>query len=492
MANCNIIFAYLSAAALLITLFATNSHVAFSAEQFSTVRVRIDEEGFQFFSKIAHYIVDEEIWKLTFPEITIPIEGGPGTGEVNVTELTLQAFKSPNFSFELAPPNGIIWKSKGGSTKQEAVWLAYYYFIVPIYLSGYVKTKMDDIRVYMQTNLLVENERPQIEISDCSTDVQQVHVYITGGAIQWVVNLFQSQLAFVVKQTIHEKMCDVVRNVVAQVNAALSTLSTQIKLYENFYIKYACTQRPVVTSSYIEDEMVFDVTYGQSNCMLPTKQMDDLIDSRKRMAHIWLSEYVPNCLLQTVYNNGNLTFALTSNTSSGRFATFLRTDCELFAICIGKFFPSLRLMYPNRTTFVLIQLAETPYTSIDANGVRIFANATVDLYLSPVKEQSYRLARLVMNSTMHVIPKVLHRKVVADISNVTVLLREHDSTVGHFNVQVLDVFQKVMGKAVKLIGGAALKIGIPMPLVDNVTISDDAQIVTKNGYIRVDFDFSYG
>lgn len=44
----------------------------------------------------------------------------------------------------------------------------------------------------------------------------------------------------------------------------------------------------------------------------------------------------------------------------------------------------------------------------------------------------------------------------------------------------------------KLIGGMALKIGIPMPLVDNVTIADDAQVVTKNGYIRVDFDFSYG
>lgn len=76
--------------------------------------------------------VDEEIWKLTFPQITIPIEGGPGTGEVNVTELTLRAFKSPTFSFELAPPNGISWQSKGGSTKQEAIWLAGYYYIVPV------------------------------------------------------------------------------------------------------------------------------------------------------------------------------------------------------------------------------------------------------------------------------------------------------------------------------------------------------------------------
>lgn len=57
---------------------------------------------------------------------------------------------------------------------------------------------------------------------------------------------------------------------------------------------------------------------------------------------------------------------------------------------------------------------------------------------------------------------------------------------------MLEILQKLMAKAVKLIGGMALKIGIPMPLVDNVTIADDAQVVTKNGYIRVDFDFSYG
>lgn len=49
-----------------------------------------------------------------------------------------------------------------------------------------------------------------------------------------------------------------------------------------------------------------------------------------------------------------------------------------------------------------------------------------------------------------------------------------------------------MAKFVKSIGGAMLKIGIPIPLVDNVTIANDAEIVTKNGYIRVDFDFTYG
>lgn len=57
MANSCIIFAYFCDITLLTTLFATNYHSILSAEQFSTVRVRFAEEGFQFFSKIAHHVV---------------------------------------------------------------------------------------------------------------------------------------------------------------------------------------------------------------------------------------------------------------------------------------------------------------------------------------------------------------------------------------------------------------------------------------------------
>lgn len=84
--------------------------------------------------------------------------------------------------------------------------MAHSVHVLQIYLSGYVKAQMDDIRVFMQTNLFIRNERPQIEITYCSMDVRQVYVYITGGIIQWVVNLFRTELAVAVRQTIHEKV----------------------------------------------------------------------------------------------------------------------------------------------------------------------------------------------------------------------------------------------------------------------------------------------
>lgn len=44
-------------ACLLIILLHTNYYLLIASEQFSTVRVRIAEEGLHFFSKIAHHIV---------------------------------------------------------------------------------------------------------------------------------------------------------------------------------------------------------------------------------------------------------------------------------------------------------------------------------------------------------------------------------------------------------------------------------------------------
>uniref|UniRef100_A0A8R1Y283 Lipid-binding serum glycoprotein C-terminal domain-containing protein n=1 Tax=Onchocerca volvulus TaxID=6282 RepID=A0A8R1Y283_ONCVO len=473
--------------------FAANCFSRNAAEQFSTVRLRIAENGLRFFSKIAHHIVDDEIWKITFPQITIPIEDGPGTGEVNTTELTLRRFKSPIFSFKLTPPNGISWQSKGGSAELDAIWLLRYYFIAPIYLSGYIRAKMDNIRVYMETNLLVRDEHPQIEVTDCSVDIRKLNVYITGGVLQWIINLFRAQLAVVIKQTIHQEMCDIIRKAIADTNAALLALSTHVKLYKNIYIRYSCKKNPIAMSKYIEGEMVFDVMYGKDECVLPTKQMDSEVHSTKRMAYVWMSEYIPNCLLQTVYNNENLTFAITPSTSGGRFAGFLRTNCGFFEICIGKFLPTLRLRYPNRIVFFFIRLAGAPYTIIDANNIRIFANSTVDLYLpSEKQQQSQRLARLVMNSTIYAIPAISHRKLVGTISNVMIILHEQDSVIGHFSFQTLEFLEKVLAKAVKLFGGTALKIGVPLPLIDSVTISDDAQIITKNGYLHLDFDFIYG
>uniref|UniRef100_A0A183D909 BPI2 domain-containing protein n=1 Tax=Gongylonema pulchrum TaxID=637853 RepID=A0A183D909_9BILA len=124
----------------------------------------------------------------------------------------------------------------------------------------------------------------------------------------------------------------------------------------------------------------------------------------------------------------------------------------LFTICIGKFFPDLSLKYPNRTIDLFIQSAQAPYVSIDEKGIQIYADSTIDLYLSPWKQQTGRLARLGGVFFFYVDE-----------------LPVHSGRSGYFFLPFLEFLEKIMAESVKIIGEAALKVGIPMPLLDNVT-----------------------
>ncbi|VDN06357.1 unnamed protein product [Thelazia callipaeda] len=463
-----------------------------STEEFATVRARLTQEGFIFFSKFGHYIVNEEIGKVTFPEISIPIKDGPGTGNVNVTQLTLLSFESPNITINLRAPTGIIWQTTNGFIKLNGYWLAVYDYVEIIHLSGYVEAKISDIRAYLQTNFEVKNNRPQLEITHCFTEVLDLEVYVTGGVIQWIINLFRSQLAAAVRQVIHKKMCGVLRRAVADLDISLSKLATHFKVYKNLYIHYSFQQRPKVMNNYIESEIVADLTYGKDKCALASEAMDSEVDSMNRMAHIWISEHVPNCLLHTLYNNENLTFAITSSTSHGQFANFLKTNCGLTAICIGQFFPTLRHKYPNESVDVLIGVKEVPLVVITVNGIALYIECHVDLYLTSDVQKSKRLAELIMNTTVSVIPSIFKKRLVGSVGEIILSLREHDSIIGHFDVKVLQFMQKLLAKAVRVVLGAALKVGLPLPIIDNVSITDESRIVTKNNYIRIDFDLIYG
>ncbi|VDK50049.1 unnamed protein product, partial [Gongylonema pulchrum] len=117
---------------LLLLQLGTLCTPLYGAEVVSTVRIRLTNKALQFFSRIGHRIADYEIRKLTFPAISLPIEGGPGTGRFNATEVNIRAFESPKFSFSFAPPNGISWNSSGGSTKIFGKWNVHYELIIPV------------------------------------------------------------------------------------------------------------------------------------------------------------------------------------------------------------------------------------------------------------------------------------------------------------------------------------------------------------------------
>ncbi|VDK25265.1 unnamed protein product [Anisakis simplex] len=44
---------------------------------------------------------------------------------------------------------------------------------------------------------------------------------------------------------------------------------------------------------------------------------------------------------------------------------------------------------------------------------------------------------------------------------------------------------------IKVFAQSLLHVGVPLPVVDNVTLANDAYIVTKTGFVRISSDFIY-
>ncbi|VDK65543.1 unnamed protein product [Anisakis simplex] len=154
-----------------------------------------------------YFQLDYEVQGIQFPSISIPISGGSlGSGTVNVSDLRIQSFKSPNIKFKLIPRNGIGWKSNGGAVKVYGNWKASYTLVIPIYMSGYVRASANDIRTLLQTEFDVAKLRPQLNIDACSMDVENIDVSIGGGIIPWIVNLFRPELSALIKEEIRSQV----------------------------------------------------------------------------------------------------------------------------------------------------------------------------------------------------------------------------------------------------------------------------------------------
>uniref|UniRef100_F1KXH8 Uncharacterized protein n=1 Tax=Ascaris suum TaxID=6253 RepID=F1KXH8_ASCSU len=460
--------------------------------QQSTIRVRLTDNGLHFFSDEGHHILEHEVKKIDFPQISFPITGGPGTGTVNVTNLKISQFTSPNIQFKLAPPNGIGWKTEGGSVKVVGDWQAVYKLVVPISTSGYVKASAVDIRTVLQADIDVDGKRPQLNIDACSMDVQSVDVIVGGGVLPWIVNLFRPELSRLVREEIRSQLCITLQTVLLEkVNEILHSLPTHIQIANNFFLNYRCEEKPLSTNSFIEGEMYSDIVYDNTTCDLPIRYMDHEVGHEEYMAHFWISEHIPNCLLLSAHSANLLNFVVDKNFNKGKFKSFLSTSCSFISLCIGRFFPILHEYYPNEFVDLRFHTADTPNITILPSGISTNLLLDVDLFISPWTEHKDVLARLAANVTFDILPSIVNKSLSGTITNVTVVIVEVKSTIGHFNQRFIAVLETLTRDAIEVLAISALRIGIHLPLVDNVTLADDARIVSRQGFLRIDSDFVY-
>ncbi|KAK5971575.1 BPI2 domain-containing protein, partial [Trichostrongylus colubriformis] len=371
--------------------------------------------------------VDLEIPKIALPDITLDITAGPGHGVVAAHNLNITKFKSPNFNFLLSE-KGLSWSSSGGAVKIGGLWEAEYTIGVPV---GF---------------------------------------RIGGGVLPWLVNLFRTEISYALKKTIHNQACETARSILlVDFNEFLFSLPLHIPIGQDFYLDYALQRNVTYNSEFAEVELLADVVYGLHTCHPEKIEQWEEAGLIPKMMVVWLSETVPNCLLSSAHEGKLVQFTITKDIPE--LASYLRTSCSLFSICIGRFFPRLKSEFPDQYVDLHFHTYDAPFVQMHDGEVIMNATFAVDFYIHPRKDHMKSLARMVLESSSIILPEIVDNRLTGSLNDTQLQLWEDFSDIGEMSKTFLTMFEKVFATFARVMVEAVLHKGVPLPIFDNVTIS---------------------
>ncbi|KAI6188176.1 BPI1 domain-containing protein [Aphelenchoides besseyi] len=303
-----------------------------------SVAVGLSKLGLQFFSSIGHKIVNHELPRIAFPNISFPINNGPGSGFVSVHGLKIPKFTSPLFRFQLNPEmQGMTWISGkflnvplttpthfiyllknqlnnyGGLIKLVGKWNAEYTFVTTFYLHGWVNVLARDVRSNVTLSVHGSNGHPQVDLRDgCAVDVLDVHLSLGGNVIVWIVNLFKLDLSYALKRMIHEQFCELMNTtLLKQANEALRSLPKHLNVVGDVFLDYELERQPVrVLNNSVVGRTYVDVMLNSEVCSLKTLPLEIGDIDSTYMANIWIEQIVFDCLLFSAHKNNLFHFVL--------------------------------------------------------------------------------------------------------------------------------------------------------------------------------------
>ncbi|PIC40687.1 hypothetical protein B9Z55_008342 [Caenorhabditis nigoni] len=456
-----------------------------------TLKIRLNTPFFKFFSKNGHHVVDEEIPKITIPEIRLPFSTSIGHGVVKTDDLKIEKFNSPKIDFNISN-TGIAWCTSGGAIKLTGKWHAKFTELITVRDKGWLNAYATGIQMNISASAYQLDGQPQVRIGECTVTIQKLDVEIGGSVLSWLVNLFETPFSKLVKQVINSQACTAARGILLdEANRFLHSLPSHVDIGANFYVDYFLTESPHATNQYTEFDLAADIVYGKCSCH-PVKSGNWTdASSSPGMVTSWISVSIPNCLIESAHQNQLVRFLVSKDIAIAE--PYLRTSCGFLGLCIGKFFKKLRTEYPNNHVDMYFHTYNTPFFVMSEKyGVMLNMSLAVDLFINPyAKTKQNILARLVVDTFSDVEPYLNHTKIHGHLLNSTITARVDFSNIGDVSGAFLSAFSSVLSMTARQAVKSVLGVGIPIPSYDNVTLADSSHVEVFDQYLRTNIDFEY-
>lgn len=453
------------------------------------IRLRFTDKGLQLVDTVAIQLLSKKVKTATIPDISGDADTPLGHISYSLSSVHFNSFSIPSSTFKTDPGIGLTLQISGAQVSVSGNWHYRKDHWPHVSDSGSFDLDASGIALSVSAKLGADSTgHPSIATSSCSSSIGDVNIHFHGGA-SWLYNLFDKYVAGKIKDTLQDKLCQEVSDVINNnAEKELSTFPVIKRLDKYALINYSLVSSPIFNESYLDVFIKGEFQSVTAPKEAPFSPVSLPADSESaKMAYVWLTDYVVNTAGLVYQDAGFLNETVTPSMLPPNFSYPLNTST--FKLII----PKLYLMYPNCPMKLVVHSTLRPTISTTSAGIALSMTGEVETYAQLKNGSFVYTFTMGLNISATVKIAVRQTNITGHVDTVKVKVNLIKSAIGDISINMkllqfaLDAFaDQIIAKQLNKIGD----VGFPLPVVDGVQLVN-AEITSGKGFNLIETDVKY-
>uniref|UniRef100_A0A8C3AKM8 Bactericidal permeability-increasing protein n=1 Tax=Cyclopterus lumpus TaxID=8103 RepID=A0A8C3AKM8_CYCLU len=338
------------------------------------VKVKLTAKGLEYGRQLGMASIQKKLKTIKVPDMS-GTQKVPTIGKVrySLTNLKIVDVGLPKSTLDLVPGTGVRLSIDNAFISLHGNWRVKYLRIIKD--SGSFDLKVSGLTI--TTSIAIKSDetgRPVVSSVNCVTAVGSVSIKFHGGA-SWLYNLFKKFIDKALRKALEKQICNLVADVVSDLNLQLKTLNVVAKVDQYADIEYSMVSAPTVSKASIELGMKGEF-YNTGKHREPpfSPAAFSLPPETNNMLYIGLSAFTANSAAFVYNTAGALSLYITDDMIPQ--GSPIRLNTRTF----GTFIPQIAKRFPGLMMKLLVRTAKNPVVTFEPNNATVDATCTVTAY----------------------------------------------------------------------------------------------------------------
>ncbi|XP_007932938.1 bactericidal permeability-increasing protein [Orycteropus afer afer] len=310
---------------------------------------------------------------------------------------------------------------------------------------------------------------PTVTCPSCNSNINSVHVGISGSKLGWLIRLFRSKIESALRRAINSKICNVVANSVSsKLQPYFQTLPVTAKIDAVAGIDYSLVAPPTATADSLDVKLkgeFFRLAYRTPPPFAPPALA--FPTDHHHMVYLGISEYFFNTAGLVYHTAGVMRLAFTDDMipQESKFRLTTRS--------FRSFLPQVDKKFPNMKMQLFLSVSSPPQLAVDPTGLTLTPTLEAQAFAVFPNSSLTSLFRLGLIMNISVVVGIKSDRLVGELMMNKLHLELKHSAIGYFPVQLLEAVMNYFVPTVLLPKvNERLQRGIPLPLPAHIQLSN--------------------